>query len=148
MPRSTRNSVQDMDDHTKSISDWKKLSSEALKLKCNELQLVTVGSKTQLAERLVEYFQHVNEHVQQQQQQQQDAIPQHVSGQTNDLDIRFTREVITDSNKENIENNVNITNNELLAELRSISSKFQILEERQQQQEVHLDRYAGSNGKR
>ena len=117
MPRATRNSAQDMDDNVKSLSDWKKHSAEALKLKCGTLKLVTVGNKVQLAQRLVEYFQQVNEHLNHQ--------LQHDLEKNSDTDIRFTREVVTDANKENNDNNVTITNSELLAELRSIDSKFQ-----------------------
>ena len=130
MPRATRNSMEDTDDQEKSIDDWKQQSSESLKLKCGQLKLVTGGTKAQMAKRLVKHFEKLKE----QAQNQDGNVPQvdlH-SGSATDADIQFQ----IHSNKENI----NITNSDILAELRSMNNRFQELEERQEQQDHHLDR--------
>ena len=62
MPRGARKSGSsannDSDyDREKSLEDWEKLTTEALKLKCNQYSLVSAGKKKQLKTRLFEHFQ-------------------------------------------------------------------------------------------
>ena len=45
MPRTPRGASTEVDDCEKTRSQWKKMSAEALRLKCGEYKLVSTGKK-------------------------------------------------------------------------------------------------------
>ena len=143
MPRTTRNSAVEVDDGIKTVAEWKKLSHEALKLKCGEHQLPTIGNKTEMAERLCNYFRQIGDLLNN--QLGGDLIPTNTANNVNDeSDILFRKEAVQQQQQQqkvHVENKENVdSSNELLLELRKFREEFQTLKERQQQHEQHLDR--------